>query len=66
MVSPVVVASSPFPYFHVPVKLTLATPIFLLYYRENFVCVEPGYVSKFYELPAGEEWVGEMVLKVFE
>ncbi|KAL7413264.1 galactose mutarotase-like domain-containing protein [Mrakia frigida] len=32
---------------------------------ESFVCVEPGYVSEFYSLEAGKEWVGKMVLKVF-
>lgn len=34
-------------------------------YRESFVCVEPGYVSEFFSLDVGKEWVGKMVLRTF-
>lgn len=38
---------------------------FFFGYRESFVCVEPGYVSEFFSLEVGKEWVGKMVLKTF-
>ncbi|KAH6917377.1 glucose-6-phosphate 1-epimerase [Coprinopsis sp. MPI-PUGE-AT-0042] len=32
----------------------------------NYVCVEPGYVRGFVELPAGETWVGQQVITIKE
>lgn len=29
---------------------------------KHFVCVEPGYVAKFVELPAGEQWDAQQIL----
>lgn len=32
--------------------------------RDNFVCVEPGYVRGFVRAAPGENWVGEQTLSV--
>lgn len=36
------------------------------YFRERFVCVEPGHVRGFIFLPAGEKWEGRQVLTVHQ
>jgi hypothetical protein len=32
--------------------------------RDNYVCVEPGYVRAFVSLAPGENWIGQQVLSV--
>ena len=39
----------------------LLNPIFR---RERYVCLEPGHVRGFLELPAGETWIGQQVITV--
>lgn len=31
--------------------------------RERYVCVEPGHVQDYVNLPVGETWVGRQILR---
>lgn len=32
------------------------------FYREKYVCVEPGYVRGFVKVEAGQTWIGQQVI----
>lgn len=47
-------------------KLTITSSLCLVAFeRESFICIEPGFVSDFFSLDVGKEWVGKMVLRTF-